>query len=289
MQATPAIKLRKTIDMLAPEQRKEFFDRGFTKIPQVFCRDDADKMVSRFWDFMERHQNVRLNQPNTWTEGQVYGISDLKRSPEFERIGSTMMLSIVDDLLGKGNWRRPTTWGQVLATFPAANRKWSWNSIFQGQVDVQTITWHTDYEYTIHSDMLAGVQVFSILAKLESGGGGTLVVDGSHRVVKNFVRDRSPESLKNMKKTRVALMASDAWLEAILQSPSVARPEDWLATQKTTISGVPVSVTELTGEPGDVYFCHPWLIHAGSPNCNAMPRLMCTQRLRANTSPKRKS
>ena len=54
VQATPAIKLRKTIDMLAPEQRKEFFDRGFTKIPQVFCRDDAGWLGS--------------NQPKTATK-----------------------------------------------------------------------------------------------------------------------------------------------------------------------------------------------------------------------------
>jgi ectoine hydroxylase-related dioxygenase (phytanoyl-CoA dioxygenase family) len=42
----------------------------------------------------------------------------------------------------------------------------------------------------------------------------------------------------------------------------------------TEIDGVPVRVVELTGEPGDMVFCHPTIVHCASPNHGAQPRFM---------------
>ena len=265
--------------MLSRQQQNEFFQRGFTSISNAFSRHAAAAMVHRFWSFMEQ-QNVHRNSPESWPEGQVYGISELKRESEFAEIGSPATLSGINDLLGEDGWRQPSTWGQILATFPATDGRWSWNSIFQRQVNVETILWHTDYEYDLSPDALAGVQVFAILNELTIGGGGTLVVEGSHRVVREFVRHRSPQALANMKQNRLALMNSDPFLQAISNAVSVDRPEQWIAKHKATIGGIPVAVNQVTGRPGDVVLCHPWLLHAPSPNCNEAPRIMCTQRIR---------
>ena len=40
------------------------------------------------------------------------------------------------------------------------------------------------------------------------------------------------------------------------------------------VEGVPLRVVELTGEPGDMVFCHPLLVHCGAPNRGAWPRFM---------------
>jgi ectoine hydroxylase-related dioxygenase (phytanoyl-CoA dioxygenase family) len=37
-----------------------------------------------------------------------------------------------------------------------------------------------------------------------------------------------------------------------------------------------VRVVELTGEPGDVVFMHPHLLHAAAPNRSDSPRFMIT-------------
>ncbi len=270
--------------MLTEQQRKEFFDRGFTRVSNAFSQEAAAAMVARFWSFLEEKQGVRRDEPATWVEGLVFGISDLKHEPEFQQIGSTVTVSVLDDLLGKDNWQRPSTWGQILATFPATDRTWSWNSLFQGSVDVPTVQWHTDYEYTMPPDEIAGVQVFALLANLESGGGGTLVIEGSPRVIRNFIRDQPSTMLqKKRKRVRLALMDSDPWFQSISEPTSLARPEDWMAEQRTVIDGHPVAVTQITGKAGDVVFCHPWLLHSISPNCNETPRLMCTQRIRKLT------
>ena len=266
--------------MLTQQQHEEFMERGFTRVSNAFSQDTAAKMVARFWSFLEQHQNVRRDEPASWTEGIVRGIADLKHESEFQQIGSAKTLSVIDQLLGKNNWQHPSTWGQILATFPA--EEWSWTSLCQGRVDVETVQWHTDYEYDSRPDDLAGVQVFPILADLDPGGGATLVIEGSPGVIRNFVRDQPPEVLQKMKRARLALMNSHPWFQSISEPISLPRPEEWIAEQRTVIDGIPVAVAELTGKAGDVVFCHPWLLHSSPPNCNETPRLMCTQRIRSH-------
>ncbi|MCG8604761.1 phytanoyl-CoA dioxygenase family protein [bacterium] len=263
--------------MLTQQQRKEFFERGFTCVAGALSQDLAANMVSRIWRALERRQGIRRDDSTTWIEGGVRGIGDLNREPEFRPFGSPPVVAVIDDLLGKDNWRQPATWGQILATFPA--KDWSWSSLFQGQVEVSRITWHTDYPYDMMPDELTGVQLFGLLADLEPGGGATLVIEASHRVIQNFVRNQPPATIQKMKRARTALMESHPWLQSVSRAVSLKRPETWMAEQHAVINEIAVSVTELVGKAGDVYFTHPWLLHAISPNCNSTPRLMCTQRI----------
>ena len=48
----------------------------------------------------------------------------------------------------------------------------------------------------------------------------------------------------------------------------------------TPFDGVALQVVELTGEPGDVWAMHPWMVHNLSPNCGARPRIVLTERIR---------
>jgi ectoine hydroxylase-related dioxygenase (phytanoyl-CoA dioxygenase family) len=223
---------------------------------------------------------MRRNDPTTWIEGAVGGIGDLNRTPAFRPFGSPGISRVIDDFLGAGNWKQPSSWGQILVTFPAA--QWSWSSLVQGMVEISTITWHTDYPYDSPPDRLSGIQIFCLLGDLASGGGGTLVIAGSHRVVQAFVRDQSGERLQKMKHARKALMQSDPWFQSVSRAVSMPRPESWIAEQRALVRGIPAAVTELTGHAGDVYVTHPWLLHASSPNCNTTPRMMCTQRIHTN-------
>jgi hypothetical protein len=43
---------------------------------------------------------------------------------------------------------------------------------------------------------------------------------------------------------------------------------------ETDVDGVPMRVVELTGEPGDMVFCHPAVVHCAAPNCGDRPRFM---------------
>ena len=263
--------------MLTETQRAVFFERGMLRVPGVLPKATVDAMVCRIWRGFEEIHGMWRDDRTTWIEGGVRGIGDLNKEPEFRPCVSPTIEAIADDLLGKGCWRRPASWGQILATFPA--REWSWNSLFQGQVDVEQITWHTDFPYDTPPDQLMGVQVFCLLADIGPGGGATLVIERSHQLIRKFVLNQSAGTLKKMKRARQTLMRSDPWLKSVSKAVSSARPEPWLEKQTAIVNDVPVKVRELIGNAGDVYFTHPWLLHAISPNCNETPRLMCTQRI----------
>ncbi|WP_345151194.1 phytanoyl-CoA dioxygenase family protein [Nonomuraea rubra] len=49
-----------------------------------------------------------------------------------------------------------------------------------------------------------------------------------------------------------------------------------LPARGVVVSEVPVRVAELTGEPGDVVFLHPHLLHAPAANRSRAPRFMVT-------------
>jgi ectoine hydroxylase-related dioxygenase (phytanoyl-CoA dioxygenase family) len=44
--------------------------------------------------------------------------------------------------------------------------------------------------------------------------------------------------------------------------------------EETVLDGVPLRVVELTGEPGDMVFCHPVMLHCAAPNRGKWPRFM---------------
>ena len=37
---------------------------------------------------------------------------------------------------------------------------------------------------------------------------------------------------------------------------------------------------EMTGEPGDAFFLHPWILHTSSPNSSDLPRIMVLERIK---------
>jgi ectoine hydroxylase-related dioxygenase (phytanoyl-CoA dioxygenase family) len=54
-------------------------------------------------------------------------------------------------------------------------------------------------------------------------------------------------------------------------------PADRIAAfmdRETIVEDVPLRVVELTGEPGDMVFCHPVMVHCAAPNRGARPRFM---------------
>jgi ectoine hydroxylase-related dioxygenase (phytanoyl-CoA dioxygenase family) len=45
----------------------------------------------------------------------------------------------------------------------------------------------------------------------------------------------------------------------------------------TDEDGTELHVSEITAQAGDVFLCHPFLIHAASPNHSGVPRFMCNR------------
>ena len=160
--------------MLNQQQRQEFLEQGFTRLPGGLPPELIKPMVNRIGQVLEEIHGIQLNDSESWVEGGVRGIGHVNKEDEFRPFGSPAIVSVIDELLGEGDWKQPASWGQVLVTFPAIG--WDWDSIFQRQIKVTEINWHTDYAYDLSANELPGVQVFCLLADLKPGGGGTMVV-----------------------------------------------------------------------------------------------------------------
>jgi hypothetical protein len=63
---------------------------------------------------------------------------------------------------------------------------------------------------------------------------------------------------------------SHPWLMALTgQAPSPADRIAAFMDAETIVEGLPLRVVELTGEPGDMVFCHPVMVHCVAPNRGA--------------------
>jgi hypothetical protein len=58
------------------------------------------------------------------------------------------------------------------------------------------------------------------------------------------------------------------------QAPSPADRIAPFMDSETIVDGVPLRVVELTGQPGDMVFCHPVMVHCVAPNRGSWPRFM---------------
>jgi hypothetical protein len=226
-------------------------------------------MEARVWAWLERKYGIGRDEPSTWAVTTPTGLQGMKSHAVFAAIGGAPLRAALDALLGAGRWAAPRDWGSFLVTFPSAE---PWR--------VPSRVWHTDFDYRGPAEPPQGALVFSYLSDVPPGAGGTLAVEGSHRVIERFVAARPSAGREKMKITRTALLASDPWLRELTASEDPPGRAEQLMRPGAVVAGVAVRVVELAGEAGDVVIGHPWLLHCGAPNAGAAPRLMRVQRVR---------
>jgi Phytanoyl-CoA dioxygenase (PhyH) len=185
---------------------------------------------------------------------------------------------VVDDLLGRGNWKKPRNWGGFLVSFPDTGAD-DWN--------VPSGYWHVDFHFTHDPQTPFGIRVFSFLSQVPPRGGGTLVVAGSHVLVSRFVsRVTDDERALGFAKLRDRLLASDSWFGKLTQPAETGDDRvRFFMEQQSVVDGVAVRVEQLCGQAGDVVVMHPWLVHAPSPHAGTGPRFMLAKDLFAASGP----
>jgi ectoine hydroxylase-related dioxygenase (phytanoyl-CoA dioxygenase family) len=127
--------------------------------------------------------------------------------------------------------------------------------------------WHIDVPCLPQYGTL-GVQVFTFLDRVAPTGGGTLVVEGSHRLVNEGKRIHSQDVKKALKQ--------EAYFRELMSGEAGVRLH--FLKEPALLNGVRLQVRELHGEPGDVYFTDLRLLHTLAPNATKSPRMMLTQR-----------
>ncbi len=247
--------------MLTDQQRATFRDQGVLRLPgflppalgatalsSVLAHFQQLGLWSESW-CADRFPRARW--PNSGVK-----LSPLKRAPGFAQMITPELLEAVGDLLGERTRTQVLDCPQLLMSLPNAP---SW--------EVPSSLWHVDVP-RLPTDDLPGVQLFTFLDRVAPQGGGTLVVAGSHRLVKLGRRIRSKDVKRKLAQKPFfrELMSSDASNRAAVLQAS------------NQVEGVDVQVVELHGEPGDVYLTDLRVLHTVAPNALTAPRIMLTQR-----------
>ena len=245
------------------KQIEEFEARGVVKLDGLIPRELVDHAAQRAVDVLERAGVMR---DGDWIAGRVAGwtvrnslskrLKPLARERFFGDLVSTDVLAAASKLAGDAALGTMIDRPQILFTPPDAE---TWT--------VPHKIWHLDYP-RLGELGRPGVQMFAVLRSLRPGGGGTLVVAGSHRLL----NDRGHVASKNVKKA----LKREPWFGALLKGDQPDR--DRFLREPGRVGDVPVQVVEMHGEPGDVYMVDLRVLHTLAPNAAESPRLMLTQR-----------
>jgi hypothetical protein len=221
-------------------------------------------MEAQWWRELEDTHGIRRDDRSSWR--QILGdLKAAKRDPSQAKILTERVRGVFDDLLGKAAWPPPRDWGRCLVTFPE-----------QGAWDVPTTNWHWDNPCDLHLDHPRALFVVSFIGRVAPRGGGTLILSGSPRLlIQQERRIPATERRGSIAGLRERFRRSHPWLMAL--TGQVPSPADRIAAfmdRETIVDGVPLRVVELTGEPGDMVFCHPVMVHCAAPNKGTWPRFM---------------
>lgn len=260
--------------VLSPEDVASFEQHGYVYLPKAFSPADALAIQDSIWSQMQE-QGIDRRDRSTWPNGSWHGAKD---NPSLERtIATPRLCGAINQLLGSDNWRVPNRWGGYLISFPTDPAQ-DWELTSQA--------WHWDDTLINHFRRSnTGLMIFTLYSDVQAHGGGTLIVPGSHRLIKQFFQRLSPtdQQLKQ-KSLKQRFAQSQPWLAELtgLTSIFANRTRQFMA-ETTEVDGVSVRVIEVTGEPGDAYLCHPAIYHAASPNHATVPRFMRVKGLARQT------
>jgi len=258
--------------ILTSEQHDEFDRRGVLRLAGLLSAD----RVGRARDYVQRRlERVGLWRDGAWRLGDRprprwpdSGVKSSKvignRHPDVEALlGEPALIAVVDALLeghawGRGVYRRP----QVLFTLPNA--------------DVWTMPtgWHVDAP-RLASGRRPGLQLFTFLDVVAPGGGGTLVVAGSHRLLN---AGRVIRAADMMRLLRREAFFRDLYSPAPASAPTRGDARARWLNHTGAVGDVALELVELTGAPGDAYLMDLRVLHAGAPNACDRPRMMATHR-----------
>lgn len=176
----------------------EFERRGIVKLEGVFTREVAAAMRDAVWNAWGDVYGARRDDSSTWAGVHRWrAIKAAKRHPSFREILGDQLRAFADLALGPG-WSTSNGFGEVLASVPDAPR---WH--------LPSRRWHSDYGYDVSMEPLAALRVFAVFGAVRPGGGGTLLVEGSHRMVDRFVRTQPDVAAARAKLARAACLKSN--------------------------------------------------------------------------------
>jgi hypothetical protein len=226
--------------VLSKSEIDTFVDGGFVAVRHAIPADVLQACQEEIWAAIGRQHGVTRDEPATWRH-PVVRVS-CPESEAFAKAGSQPSLwEAFDQLIGEGRWwHRRGVGGSVPARFPS-------------EADPGDAGWHIDASFekdggwwVNYRSRARGLLCLYLFSDVDNDSAPTRIRVGSHRDAAAALRPYGDDGLSFMEVSQLVAEAS---------------------TQR------PVALA--TGQAGDVYLCHPFLVHAASwPHAGRAPRLI---------------
>jgi hypothetical protein len=246
--------------MLTQKQLDEFDEQGVLRLDGAVSRADAERMAERIREFLATDEAIRHNSEHEYLAVHPGGYQPLKRAGTFDAVLESAVPVALDELFGPDGWKRPRHWGNPAVTNRMTDAPW----------ELPAHGWHVD-SAPDERGRSRSVTVFIVLAELRPGGGGTLILAGSHRLVREY----GQHNVKN-RVQRKLLGGRDPWLAELWcrqPDPAIERRKRYV-DEGAIVDSVPLRVVEITGQPGDTFLMRGDTFHTVAPNALDQPRMM---------------
>ncbi|GLW63131.1 phytanoyl-CoA dioxygenase [Actinomadura rubrobrunea] len=226
-------------ESLDDAQVAEFIENGFVRIPEAFPREVADACREIMWP----DTGCDPDDPSTWTR-PVVRLWHYDQEPFRVAANTPKLHAAFDALVGAGRWVPRPGLGTVPVRFPSpddpGDTGWHVESSFPGDDPDDFMSWRLNV--SSKGRALLMLFLFSDVGELDAP---TRIRVGSHLDVPPILEPAGEEGLTFLEAAQKAVPASEH------------RP-----------------VALATGRAGDVYLCHPFVVHSAQPHHGTEPRFM---------------
>jgi hypothetical protein len=234
-------------------------------IPALVPKTAIDEAAAHVWALLARKHGILRERPETWKTESPSKLQELSRSGAFDGLGDPGLRAVLGEVFEARGWTAPANWGQALVTFRAGHAAWN----------VPSIAWHLDFS---DPDVLRPwprcVRVFILLEPLAPGGGGTVYLSGSHKIVMQLTAEARTADDRRCAPLKEALKRESPWIMDLCSPGVEAGRVERFMDRGETVRGVHLRVAEVAGEAGDVFVMHPAVLHAAARNARPTPRMM---------------
>lgn len=286
---------------LNKEQIEQFHELGWIKIENAIPRDLALEAQDELWGVLNKEFAIERDNRTTWKKA-FYLLREHFSQGIFRECSTNKLIESINDLVGEDrlevNYSKegiPFGWWPI-NLYLGANEEW----------DVPIGGWHWDgmhFRNCLNSKG-QGLLMIAYFSDVETRGGATLIAQGTHKLVAKFLSEypngleykdalpmfnRSHPWIKELTNSYDDISESDR--KVIVTSDLIRKPKSIISESRidkfidnefVDENGVRLKVIEATGVAGDVFLCHPFIYHSGSPNHSNQPRLMCNRNIPLN-------
>jgi hypothetical protein len=239
---TPGENRVRLVDGLAQDDRmtdelvERFLEDGFVRIEGAFPPRVAEDCARLLW----QETGYDPEDATTWKDPVVW-VPGMAQGPFAAAVNTPALHEAFDLLVGEGRWEPRYSLGAFPLRFPHEREPndagWHIDGGFLPEGE-------TDYFVNLRSRERALLMLF-LFTEVTEDNAPTRIRVGSHLDVPRLLEPYGEEGVSGM---RIAPQ---------LVKASAHRP-----------------LAYATGRPGDVYLCHPFLVHAAQPNHGTRPRFL---------------